>query len=709
LSSFQFEQVFTMTTRELPITRFRNLGILAHVDAGKTTVSERVLYYTGRVRKTGEVHLGNTQLDWTAEEKKHGITITAAATTCYWAPQSGSLAGLDHRVNLIDTPGHVDFTVEVERSLRVLDGAVVVLDAASGVEPQTETVWRQADRYHVPRIVFVNKLDKPGADFAACLVDLRERLAARPVPVQVPLGEGGAFAGVIDLVGDRALYFTDPRARDGFREGPVPEAAREAAARARAALVEACAEWDDEVLETYLAGRDVAAADLERALRKGAIAGTLVPVLCGSAIKDKGVQMLLDAIINFLPSPADLPPVVGARPGSGEALSLPADAGAPLCALAFKVASDKHVGHLTYVRVYSGTLRAGSALLNATRGEAERAGRVLLMHANESEELDEAGAGVICAVVGLRGARTGDTLCAPERPIVLPAMALPEPVVELCLEPARSPDLEKLDLALRKLCSEDPSLRLSTDPETGRPLVKGMGELHLQILAERLESQHGVRVRLGRPRVAFRETLTRAASADVLYKKQNGGTGLYARVALEIAPRPRGAGFAWADATVGGSVPRAFVPWVEKGVRVALTRGKLAGYPVEDVEVRLVDGAAHSKDSNGLAFETAGRLAFEEAASQAGPALLEPFMAVEISTPEAYLGDVIGDLNARRGQVRSIGERGGVKVVSALVALRSLFGYVDALRGRTQGRASASMSFERYDFAPPGVEAGSTS
>jgi elongation factor G len=691
--------------REISIQRFRNIGVMAHIDAGKTTVSERILFYTGKIHALGEVHHGTAALDDMDEERKRGITISSAATTTHWSPLTGPLEGQAHRINLIDTPGHVDFTVEVERSLRVLDGAVAVFDASNGVEPQSEAVWRQADRYGVPRIAFVNKMDKLGADLAMCLASMRERLGANAVAVQLPVGREAGFEGVIDLLGLEAwLYQAGERAAPPTR-APVPDELLDEARAARASLVEACCDASDALLDRYLAvgPAGVTAEELSAALRKGTLERSLVPVLCGSAIKNKGIQMLLDAIVSYLPSPADRPPVTGVSP-SGARVSRPPSDDAPLCAQAFKLTSDRGA-QLTWVRVYAGTLRPGDLLENGSRGGAERAGRLLLMHAGKHHDIHQAHAGVIAAIVGLRSARTGDTLCSPGEALALESIQVPEPVVSLAIEPRTAADQDRLAGALRKLSTEDPSLRVSTDAETGETLIAGMGELHLEIVLSRLSSEHRVSGAGGQPAGADRETLAREASADHKYARQNGGVGQFARVALVVAPLARGAGFVFEDATRGGVVPREFVPAIEKGVRGAMERGVLAGYPIVDVSARLVDGAFHTKDSSPAAFEMAGSLAFQEAAAAAGGVLLEPLMRVELITPDASLGAALGDLSARRGQVCATSRRGDAHVVDALVPLAALFGYVSDLRNLSRGRATATMTLERYEPAPQAVAA----
>ena len=691
--------------RTVPLERVRNLGIMAHIDAGKTTLSERVLFYTGRIHRMGDVHDGTARLDHLPQEKAKGITITSAATTAAWGVREGLFAGAEHQLSLIDTPGHVDFTVEVERSLRVLDGAVAVFDASQGVEPQSETVWRQADRYGVPRVAFINKMDKVGADFAASVRSIVGRLGADALPVQLPLGEGSEHRGVVDLLRRAAYVFDgDPTGR-AFATAPVPEAMREAVEAARARLVERCAELDPSLTDAYLAdGADALSVEqLERALRLGTLRREVVPVLCGSAYKNRGVQMLLDAVVKYLPSPADVPPVTGATPDGGTASRAARD-DEPLCALAFKLASGQAAGTLTFLRVYSGTLTPGAQVLNAARNRKERVGRLVRMHAAEMSEVACAYAGDIVAAVGLRDVRTGDTLADPEAPVALGSITVPEAVVTLAVEPKAGTDPDRLGAALARMALEDPSLRVGVDEETGQTLLGGVGELHLEIVVDRLRTEHRVEARTGRPRVAFRETLTGPARVDKVLSVQNGGVGLWARVALEVSPAPRDAGLVFEDATSGGAVPAEFVNAVRRGVAGAMARGLRGGRPVVDARVRLVDGATHKVDSNALAFERAGSMAFQEAALAAGLAVLEPVMAVEVTAPEESLGVVLGTVQSRRGAVREVGARGNVAVVDAEVPLAALFGYVDDLRGRTHGRASATMRFARYETVPAAVE-----
>ncbi|RJS25104.1 elongation factor G [Corallococcus sp. H22C18031201] len=688
------------------IDRYRNIGIMAHIDAGKTTLTERVLYFTGRIRSTGEVHNGSTEMDWMDQEKKRGITITSAATTAFWKSRHGAGAGILHRINILDTPGHVDFTIEVERSLRVLDGAVAVFDASQGVEPQSETVWRQADRHGVPRIAFINKMDKVGADFAMSLGSMRERLGANAVAVQLPIGVGADFQGVIDLLRMQALLFTDEEG--GFvDEQPVPESLRAQADALRARLVEACAELDESLVERFVEGRlaDISASELEHALRLGTLRRQVVPVLCGAAFKKKGVQMLLDAVVNYLPAPSDLPAVEGLIPGTGERVVRGPDDAEPPVALVFKLMHDKVVGNIAFLRIYSGSLGAGTALLNGRTQRRERVGRLMFMHANQREEVSEVHAGDLCAVLGLRDVRTGDTLSDARSPMVLESLAVPEPVVQLAVEARSRAEQQKLEEGLHRLAMEDPSLRVGVDPESGQVLLSGMGELHLEVVVDRLRTEHGVEACVGNPRVAWRETLREPVRQEYRYVRQTGGPGQFAHVVLEVGPAPRGAGLVFVDDTRNGAVPREFVPAIEKGVRGAMERGLREGFPLVDLEVRLVDGSTHVKDSTPQAFMMAGSLALQEAARRAGVRVLEPIMAVEVTTPEEYLGDVLGDMGARRGRVTGTESRGPVRVVSARIPMASLFGYVNGLRGRTQGRAQASMHPGSYDVVPEALHA----
>jgi elongation factor G len=686
-----------------PIDFLRNIGIIAHIDAGKTTCAERILFYAGRIHRTGEVHHGDTELDFQPQEREMGITITSAATSFTWSPRFGLRKGVEHRVSLIDTPGHVDFTIEVERSLRVLDGAVALFDAGNGVEPQSETVWRQADRYGVPRVAFVNKMDKVGASFADCVASIRERLGAQAVPVQLPLGEESAHRGVIDLLRRKAIVFDDAERGAVYREEDVPPELAEAVERARAEIVLACAEIDEAVLGAYVEGRsaEIPADDLERALRKGTLSQKIVPVLCGSAHKNKGIQMLLDAVIAYLPSPAEAPKARGFEPRSGREVLRAADDDEPFCALAFKAMSLDRVGLVTLLRVYSGRVRPGASVLDATTGKVERVGRLVSLHANKVTDVAVAGAGSIVAAIGFRFVRTGDTLTDPASPLVLAGLSIPEPVVEASIEPRTAADEERLSLALARLGLEDPSFRVATSEDTGQMILRGMGELHLTILVDRLKREHRVDVVTGRPSVSYRETLIGRGEAEYTLSKQTGGPGQFARVVLAVGPGAPGSGLVFTDRTRGGAIPKAFVSAVEQGVRGAMSRGILAGFPVVDVEVELIDGATHPVDSKAPAFEVAASMAFRRAASEAGVRLLEPVMDVEVTAPAEYLGDVLGDIHARRGEVKSVAERGRDKVVHALVPLRALFGHIGDLRGRTQGRASATMRPSHYAPAAP--------
>ncbi len=678
---------------KVPLERIRNIGIVAHIDAGKTTTTERILFYTGRVHRLGEVDEGSATMDWMVQERERGITITSAATTCFWR---------DHRINIIDTPGHVDFTIEVERSLRVLDGAVVILSAVEGVQPQSETVWRQADRYRVPRVVYVNKMDRVGADFLRVVEMVRERLGAPAVPIQLPVGSEDAFQGVVDLVRMRSLLYLDDL---GTRsdETAIPAEMRQVVESYRERLLEAAAECDDAVMLKYLEGQPVPEADLRRAIRRGTLSGKLVPVLAGSSFRNKGVQPLLDAVVDYLPSPADVGAVRGTNPRTGEVEERPVDEQAPFCALAFKIMSDPYVGKLTYFRVYSGTLRAGSYVFNATKGIRERVSRILLMHANHREDIPEVTAGNVVAAVGLRETTTGDTLCDEAAPIVLEAIQFPEPVISVAVEPKTKADSDRLSAALAKLAEEDPSFRVRFDPETGQTLIAGMGELHLEIITDRLVREFKVEAHVGRPQVAYKETLRQPARGEGRFVRQTGGRGQYGHAVIEVEPLPRGAGFEFVDRITGGVIPREYIKPVEEGIREAMESGVLAGYPVVDVRAVLVDGSYHEVDSSELAFKIAGSLAFKDAAQKAKPVLLEPVMKVEVTTPEAYMGDVLADLNARRGRIQSMEPRQGLRVITALVPLAEMFGYATELRSRTQGRAVYTMEFSHYEEVPAAI------
>jgi elongation factor G len=675
------------------LSTIRNIGIVAHIDAGKTTTTERILFYTGRVHRLGEVDEGSATMDWMVQERERGITITSAATTCLWR---------DHRINIIDTPGHVDFTMEVERSLRVLDGAVVLLSAVEGVQPQSETVWRQADRYRVPRIIFINKMDRTGADFARTVAMIRERLGANPVPVQLPIGAEDGFSGVVDLIRMRSiLYLDDLGTRSD--ETDIPAELREQAETARERLLEAAADVDDAVAARYLEGEPVDEEALRAALRTGTLAGRLVPVLAGSSFRNKGVQPLLDAVIDYLPSPLDLPPVSGTDPKTGARVERPADPAGPFAALAFKIISDPYVGKLTYFRVYSGTLRAGSYVFNANKGAKERVSRILQMHANHREDIPEVSAGNVVAAVGLRVTATGDSLCDEQAPVVLESMHFPDPVISVAVEPRTRADEEKLATSLARLADEDPTFRVRFDTETGQTIISGMGELHLEIIVDRLLREFNVGANVGRPQVAYKETIRRPAQAEGRYIRQTGGRGQYGHVVLALEPLERGAGVEFVDEITGGAIPREYIKPVEAGVREAAEAGVLAGFPVVDVRARLLDGSYHEVDSSEMAFKIAGSLAFKEAAARAEPVLLEPMMRVEVVTPEAYTGDVIADLSARRGRIEGMELAGGLRVIRAVVPLAEMFGYATALRSASQGRATYAMEPSHYEETPAGI------
>ncbi len=682
--------------RTTPLEKTRNIGIMAHIDAGKTTTTERILFYTGVNYKMGEVHDGAATMDWMEQEQERGITITSAATTCAWQ---------DHRINIIDTPGHVDFTIEVERSLRVLDGAVAVFDAVAGVEPQSETVWRQADKYRVPRIAFINKMDRTGADFDRCLDMMRDRLSANPVPVQIPIGAEDAFVGVIDLIDQQAIRWDDEALGAEFRVGPAPAEMQPAIEAARERLIEAAAESDETLTTMYLEGQPISASQIRKALREATLRLDVVPVLCGAAFKNKGIQPLLDAVVSFLPSPMEVPAMEGTDPRTGEPRTRKADDGAPFSALVFKLMSDKHVGHLAYMRVYSGSVASGQAVLNVRRDRKERIGRLLQMHANKRQEIPEAFAGDIVAVVGLKTVSTGDTLCDPKHPIALEPIEFPEPVISIAIEPKTQADLDRLGESLERLAQEDPSFRVTSDPETGQTLIAGMGELHLEIICDRLLREFKVDANVGPPQVAYKETLTQTVRAEGRYIKQTGGSGDYGVVTIEVAPNAAGKGFAFEDATKGAPIPREFVPAVRQGCEEALQSGELGGYPVVDVSVRLLDGQAHDVDSSERSFKIAGSLAVKEAMRRAGPVLLEPIMRVEVVTPGDFVGPVQGDLNGRRGQLTALEMLGSAQVIRAEVPLAAMFGYVNNLRSMTQGRATYTMQFSHYAPVPPVVAA----
>ncbi|MFN3590786.1 MAG: elongation factor G [Thermaurantiacus sp.] len=676
-----------------PLERYRNIGIMAHIDAGKTTTTERILYYTGKSYKIGEVHEGTATMDWMEQEQERGITITSAATTCFWN---------DHRINIIDTPGHVDFTIEVERSLRVLDGAVAVFDGVAGVEPQSETVWRQADKYKVPRMCFVNKLDRTGASFERCVDMIKDRLGARPLVLYLPIGIESDFKGLVDLVENRAIIWLEESLGAKFEYQEIPDELKDAAATARAEMIETAVEQDDAVMEAYLEGQEPDVATLKALIRKGTLNFSFVPVLTGSAFKNKGVQPLLDAVVDYLPSPLDIPPVQGVKP-DGTADERPADDKAPFSALAFKIMSDPFVGTLTFARIYSGTLEGASTVMNSTKDKREKIGRMLLMHANNREDIKEAHAGDIVALVGLKEVTTGDTLCAPNAPIILERMEFPDPVIEVAVEPKTKGDQEKMGIALNRLAQEDPSFRVTTDHESGQTIIKGMGELHLEILVDRMKREFKVEANVGAPQVAYRESLARKVEVDYTHKKQTGGSGQFGRVKIVVEPSERGSGVAFIDEVKGGNVPREYIPSVEKGIREVAESGSLIGFPIIDFKATLIDGAYHDVDSSALAFEITGRGAMREAAQKSGIKLLEPMMKVEVVTPEDFMGDVIGDLNSRRGQIQGTDTRGNAQVIEALVPLANMFGYVNQLRSMTQGRAQYSMQFSHYEEVPANV------
>ena len=681
-------------SRTHKIEDYRNFGIMAHIDAGKTTTTERILYYTGRSHKIGEVHDGAATMDWMEQEQERGITITSAATTAYWR---------EKRLNIIDTPGHVDFTIEVERSLRVLDGAVALLDANAGVEPQTETVWRQADKYEVPRMIFVNKMDKIGADFYRSVEMIKDRLGARPVVLQLPYGAESDFKGVIDLIRMKAIVWKDESLGADYEYVDIPADLQEKAEEYQEQMIEAAVEIDEATMEQYLEGNMPDEETLTRLIRKGTCENTFVPILCGSAFKNKGVQPLLDAVVDFLPSPVEVPPIKGIDPKNDEEVVRKSSDSEPLSMLAFKVMNDPFVGSLTFCRIYSGKLETGGTLLNTVKEKRERIGRMLQMHSNHREDIKEAYAGDIVAVAGLKEVTTGDTLCDPQSPVILERMEFPDPVIEIAIEPNSKGDQEKMGLALNRLAQEDPSFRVKSDPESGQTIIAGMGELHLDIIVDRMKREFKVEGRVGAPQVAYRETITKPAEVDYTHKKQTGGSGQFARVKLEITPGEPGSGFQFDSKIVGGNVPKEYIPGVEKGVESVMTGGILAGFPLVDVSVQLVDGAYHDVDSSVMAFEIAGRAAFREGCQKAAPKLLEPIMKVEVVTPEEYLGSVIGDINSRRGQVAGTDTRGNAQVVDAMVPLANMFGYVNTLRSMSQGRAQYTMQFDHYEQVPQAV------
>jgi elongation factor G len=680
-------------SRTTPLDRYRNIGIMAHIDAGKTTTTERILYYTGRSYKIGEVHEGAATMDWMVQEQERGITITSAATTCFWN---------DHRINIIDTPGHVDFTIEVERSLRVLDGAVAVFDSVAGVEPQSETVWRQADKYEVPRMCFVNKMDRTGADFYRTVDMIVDRLGAQPLVLQLPYGSEADLKGVIDLIKMKAIVWEDEDLGAKFEEQEIPAELKEKAAEYRATMLDLAVEVDDDVLEKYLGGEEPDIDTLNKCIRKGTVTGKFVPVLCGSAFKNKGVQPLLDAVVNYLPSPVDVPAVEGISL-EGEPDTREQSDEVPFSALAFKVATDPFVGSLTFARIYSGTLETGSYVMNTVKEKRERVGRMLLMHANDREDIKSARAGDIVAIAGLKSTTTGDTLSDSLKPIILERMEFPDPVIEVAVEPKTKVDQEKMSVALARLASEDPSFRVTVDHESGQTIIKGMGELHLDIIVDRMKREFKVEANVGAPQVAYRETITQTVEYDYTHKKQSGGAGQFARVKIIFEPQGLGEGYEFDSKIVGGAVPREYIPGVEKGLNAAKDTGVVAGYPMIDFKATLVDGAYHDVDSSTLAFEIAAKSCYREGIKKAGPCLLEPIMKVEVVTPEEYMGDVIGDLNSRRGQVSGMDQRGNARVVHASVPLAMMFGYVNNLRSMSQGRAQYTMQFEHYAQVPQNI------
>jgi elongation factor G len=682
--------------RQYSLEKTRNIGIMAHIDAGKTTTTERVLYYTGRSYKIGEVHEGTATMDWMVQEQERGITITSAATTCFWR---------DCRINIIDTPGHVDFTVEVERSLRVLDGAVAILDAVSGVEPQTETVWRQADKYQVPRIVYVNKMDRVGADYYRCLDMLRSRLGAHPVAIHLPIGREDQYKGLIDLIDQVALVWDEGDETLGkeYQTIEIPADLRDLVKEYREKMIVGLAEVDEHLMQKYVHGEAISPEELKAAVRKGTIAMTLFPVLCGASFKNKGVQALLDGVIDYLPSPMDIPPVRGLNPETGETEERKAADDAPFSALAFKIMNDQHVGQLVFLRVYSGTLEAGSGVYNSTKDKKERIGRLLRMHANKKEEVESIAAGDIAAAIGLKVTTTGDTLCDVDKPIVLEAMTFPEPVIAVAIEPKTRADEEKLGVALSRLALEDPTFRVTTEEETSQTLIHGMGELHLEIIVDRLLREFRVEANVGKPQVAYRETIRRKSEAQGKFVRQTGGRGQYGDVYIEVEPNEAGGGFVFENNIVGGSVPREYVPAVEKGIKEAMETGIMAGYPMVDIKVYLTDGSYHEVDSSEMAFKIAGSMGFKDACRKAKPTLLEPVMDVEVVTPEEYMGSIVGDLNSRRGRIVSMEARGTSQVIRAHVPLATMFGYATEMRSMTQGRATYTMQFARYEEVPTAI------
>ncbi len=680
--------------RQFPLEKTRNIGIMAHIDAGKTTTTERILFYAGRIRKLGETHEGASQMDWMEQEKERGITITSAATTCHWR---------DYRVNIIDTPGHVDFTVEVERSLRVLDGSVAVFCAKGGVEPQSETVWRQADKYKVPRLGFVNKMDILGADFFQTVEMIKDRLGANAIPIQLPIGAEDTFQGMVDLIKMNAYIYKDDLGQD-YEVVDIPEEMKEQAEEYREVLIEAVAETDEDLMISYLEGEELTEEDIMRGLRQGTISTQIIPILCGSSYKNKGVQRLLDAIIDYMPSPLDIPAIKGMSQDAEEEIERKADDNEPFAALAFKIMTDPYVGRLAFFRVYSGKLESGSYVLNSTRGKRERIGRILQMHANTREEVTEVYAGEIAAAVGLRDTATGDTLCDPDEIVILESMEFPEPVIHVAVEPRTKAGQEKLSIALQKLAEEDPTFKTYTDEETGQTIIAGMGELHLEIIVDRMLREFKVEANVGKPQVAYKETITQATEVEGRYARQSGGRGQYGHVKIRLEPQEAGEGYSFENKIVGGAIPREFIPAVDAGIQEAMKNGILAGYETVDIKVELYDGSFHEVDSSELAFKIAGSLAFKEGMKKARPAILEPYMKVEVTTPEEYMGDVMGDLNSRRGKIQGMDPRdGGIQVIDSLVPLSEMFGYATDLRSNTQGRAVYSMHFSHFEQVPTSI------
>lgn len=681
--------------REFPLEKTRNIGIMAHIDAGKTTTTERILYYTGKIHKIGETHDGASQMDWMAQEQERGITITSAATTAQWK---------DHRINIIDTPGHVDFTIEVERSLRVLDGAITVLDGQSGVEPQTENVWRQATTYHVPRIVFVNKMDKIGADFDYSVQTIKDRLDALPLPIQMPIGAEDSFEGVIDLIEMKADLYDEDELGSKWDTVDVPDDYREEAEKRRSQMIETLADVDDDIMDKYLEGEEISNDEIRAAIRKATIKLELFPVLAGSAFKNKGVQMLMDAVVDYLPSPLDVRPYNAKDPDTGDDVELKADDSKPFAGLAFKIATDPFVGRLTYLRVYTGTLESGSYILNATKDKRERVGRLLQMHSNHRKEIPEVFSGDIAAAIGLKNTTTGDSLTDPDHPLILESMEIPDPVIQVSIEPKSKEDRDKLDVALQKLAEEDPTFQAETNPETGETLIAGMGELHLDIMVDRMRREFKVDARVGEPQVAYRETFTKKASAEGKFVRQSGGKGQYGDVWIEFEPNDEGKGFEFEDAIVGGVVPREYIPSVEAGLKDAMANGVLAGYPLIDIKAKLYDGSYHEVDSSEAAFKVAASMALHNAVKDAGAVILEPIMKVEIVTPEDYLGDVMGQVTARRGRIEGMEERGNAQLINSFVPLAEMFGYATTLRSATQGRGTFTMTFDHYEKTPKSIQ-----